>query len=137
MQTGMSRTDAIRVMLNSQRLTTQAEIVEALSLSGHTINQATVSRELRKLGVEKVDGAYRLPRPRAGAPIHRFTLTAGGCLAVIQTQPAFASVLAQRIDRGGLDGVLGTIAGDDTVFIALRAPEVEADLRELLDLEET
>ncbi len=63
-------------------------------------------------------------------------LTAGGCLAVLQTQPAFASVLAQRIDRGGLDGVLGTIAGDDTVFVALRGPDVESGLRRLLDLEE-
>lgn len=136
MQSSMSRTDAIRALLASERLTTQAEIVAALSQAGHTLNQATVSRELRKLGVEKVDGAYRLPRPRAGAPIHRFTLTAGGCLAVLHTQPAFASVLAHRIDRGGLDGVLGTIAGDDTVFVALSGPEVESDLRRLLDLEE-
>jgi transcriptional regulator of arginine metabolism len=132
----MSRTDAIRVLLSSQRLTTQAEIVAALSQTGHTLNQATISRELRKLGVEKVDGAYRLPRPRAGAPIHRFVLTAGGCLAVLHTQPAFASVLAQRIDRSGLDGILGTIAGDDTVFVALSGPAVEAELRHLLDLEE-
>ncbi len=132
----MYRTDAIRALLSSQRLTTQAGIVAALSQAGHTLNQATVSRELRKLGVEKVDGAYRLPRPRAGAPIHRFVLTAGGCLAVLHTQPAFASVLAQRIDRSGLDGVLGTIAGDDTVFVALSGPTVEAELRHLLDLEE-
>ena len=124
----MSRTDTIRALLSSRRLTTQAELVSALSQAGHAVNQATVSRELRRLGVEKIDGAYRLPRPRAGAPVHRFQVTAGGCLVVLNTDPAFASVLAQRIDRGGIDGVLGTIAGDDTVFVATRSTESAARL---------
>jgi len=132
----MSRSDTLRTLLSNRQLTTQAEIVSALSAVGHAVNQATVSRELRRLGVEKVDGTYRLPRPHAGARIHRFVLTAGGCLAVLHTDPAFASVLAQRIDRCGLDGVLGTIAGDDTVFVALSGPEVEAGLRRVLDLED-
>ena len=136
MQFVMSRSETIRALLASRRLTTQAELVEALAQAGHPVNQATVSRELRKLGVEKIDGAYRLPRPRAGAPIHRFLLTAGDCMAVLHTEPAFASVLAQRIDRGGLEGVLGTIAGDDTVFVALSGPEAVAGLRTLLGLEE-
>jgi transcriptional regulator of arginine metabolism len=136
MHYGMSRTDTIRTLLSSQRLTTQAELVSALAEAGHVVNQATVSRELRRLGVEKVDGAYCLPRPRAGAPVHRFQITAGGYLVVLNTEPAFASVLAQRIDRSGLDGVLGTIAGDDTVFVALREPEVIPGLRALLDPEE-
>ena len=136
MQLIMSRTDILRTLLSSRQLTTQAEIVSALSKLGYAVNQATVSRELSRLGVQKVDGIYRLPRPRAGAPIHRFLMTAGGCLAVLHTDSAFASILAQRVDRGGLDGVLGTIAGDDTVFVALRGPEVEAGLRRLLDLEE-
>ena len=136
MHQGMSRTDTIRDLLRSRRLTTQAELVSALAQAGHEVNQATVSRELRRLGVEKVDGAYRLPRPRSGAPVHRFQITAGGCLVVLNTEPAFASVLAQRIDRGALDGVLGTIAGDDTVFVALRGPGVVPSLRALLELEE-
>ena len=69
----MSRTETIRALLSSQRLTTQAALVRALTEAGHSVNQATVSRELKRLGVEKIDGVYCLPRPRTGAPVHRFT----------------------------------------------------------------
>ena len=54
-----------------------------------------------------------------GAPIFAIHATANDCLLVIKTRPAFASVLAHRIDISMIDGILGTIAGDDTVFVAL------------------
>ena len=61
-------------------------------------------------------------------------MTAGGCLVVLHTDAAFASVLAQRIDHAMPSGVLGTIAGDDTVFVATTGPEALPALRTLIGL---
>ncbi len=128
----MSRTQQLKALLERAELSTQAEIAAALSAAGHPVNQATISRELHRLGVRKVEGIYRLPQRQAVAPILHSAVTASGCLAVLHTEPAFASVLAQRIDRARLDGVLGTIAGDDTVFVALTGPDAASGLHALL-----
>jgi transcriptional regulator of arginine metabolism len=98
---------------------TQGELVRALADQGHEVTQATVSRELAQLGVRKVEGVYRLPpSPTLGVPVHVFVPTAQDCLVVVKTEPAFAMVLAQAVDDAGLSGVIGTVAGDDTVFVA-------------------
>lgn len=97
---------------------TQGELVRALSERGFRVDQAAVSRELRALGVAKRGGVYRLPSPAPEHPIHRLSLTAGDCIVVVVTAPALAMALAQSIDRAQIDGVLGTVAGDDTVFVA-------------------
>lgn len=97
---------------------TQSGLVHALADKGYTVHQGSVSRELRALGVTKVKGVYVIPDASLGAPIHSATVTAGGGLVVLKTAPAFANVLAQAVDSAGLLGVLGTIAGDDTVFVA-------------------
>ncbi|MGC6507348.1 MAG: arginine repressor [Myxococcota bacterium] len=99
---------------------TQSGLVQSLEDSGFRVNQGTVSRELKRIGVRKVGGIYRLgARMKHGVPIHSISVTSNGMLAVLKTQPAFASVLAHRIDASMVPGVLGTIAGDDTVFAAL------------------
>lgn len=113
---------------------TQRELVRAIERRvGRRINQASVSRELSALGVRKVDGVYRLGpelelKPRIGA----IAVTAGGCLVVVHTDVAFASVVAQTIDGAALPGVLGTIAGDDTVFVATAGPDAAEGLFGLL-----
>lgn len=100
---------------------TQGELVSALSEQGHSVTQATVSRELKSLGVQKQEGVYVLSSLDAiGAPIRAVRLASAASLCILKTDPAHASVLAQFVDGLGLDGVLGTIAGDDTVFVALR-----------------
>ena len=77
-----------------------------------------------------MDGVYRLgPELEVTSRVHDMATTAAGCLLVLHTDMAFASVVAQTIDKAAIDGVLGTIAGDDTVFVALRGPEVEAQVR--------
>jgi transcriptional regulator of arginine metabolism len=110
--------------------------VDALAAHGHTINQATVSRALRRHGVRKSGGAYRSPPRRNSAlvPVLDLRITAGGCLAVLHTRPALASVLAQKIDFAELSGVLGTIAGDDTVFVALSSADAIAPLKHLIGM---
>ena len=130
----MSWTDQLRALLETQRFTNQSEIGAALSDAGHSLNQATISRELRRIGARKIGGTYQLSRKQLTAPVHRFSVTSGGCLVVLQTAPAFASVLAQRIDHARAPEVLGTIAGDDTVFVATTGPEGVAVLQQILSL---
>jgi len=113
---------------------TQQDVVEELArATGQRIDQSTVSRELRLLGVRKESGAYRLPPPPdLGAPVHELRVTANGCLAVVKTDPAFASVVGKAIDASGVKGVVGTLSGDDTVFVALDGAEVLPALERLL-----
>ena len=113
---------------------TQRELVRAIQArTGRRMNQASVSRELTALGARKVEGVYRLgPELEVTSRVHAMASTAAGCLLVIRTDIAFASVVAQTIDLAGIDGVLGTIAGDDTVFVALSGPEAEAQVRAAL-----
>ena len=127
--------DLIPELLTSGEYRTQAELVDALCERGHVVNQATVSRELANLRVRKVDGIYRLAAASApGLPIHAFLDTARGCLVVVRTDPAFAMALAQTIDGADLEGVLGTVAGDDTVFVATNGTEGVANLAEYLGI---
>lgn len=127
---------ALPELLSSGSFRTQAQLVRALEQrTGQRVNQATISRELQAIGAYKDEGAYRLPPPaEIGAPVHRFQVTASGCLGVIQTDPAFANVLGQSIDDAQVPGVLGTIAGDDTVFVAMLGEAAAAGLRHFLGL---
>ncbi|MEQ1565829.1 MAG: hypothetical protein ABMA64_09345 [Myxococcota bacterium] len=114
----MTWRETIPDLLKTGSYRTQGELVRALSEHGHRVDQAAISRELRLLGVTKVDGAYRLPSPAFDHAIHKFVTTAQDCLVVVVTEPAWAMALAQQMDRAGIDGLLGTVAGDDTVFAA-------------------
>ena len=117
----MSWQSTLAELLSNQRFTNQVAIVDALNKEGFVLNQATVSRELRRLGARKVSGIYQLTNKKNfGAPVFSIDTTSNGCLIILKTRSAFASVLAHHIDLSLIEGVLGTIAGDDTVFIAVR-----------------
>lgn len=114
---------------------TQGDLVRGLAERGFDVTQSSVSRELRAQAVEKVDGSYVLPAAR-GLPESVRLLdartAAGGPLVVLRTVPAGAAMLAMAVDSASLPGVLGTIAGDDTVFVACSTfdavPQLEAFL---------
>jgi len=112
--------ETLRTLITSGSFRTQGQLVSALAAAGHSVSQGTVSRELATLGVEKANGAYRLPADAIlGAPVHSLSFAANDCLAVVKTDPAFAGIVAHFIDNASIDGMLGTIAGEDTVFVAL------------------
>ncbi|MCA9490435.1 MAG: arginine repressor [Myxococcales bacterium] len=113
---------------------TQRELVRAIERrTGRRINQASVSRELTVLGVRKVEGVYRLgPELEIMSHVKDVKVTAGGCLVVLRCDIAFASVIAQAVDMSEIEGVLGTIAGDDTVFVATSGMSATEPLLELL-----
>ena len=122
-------------LIETGNFRTQRELVRAIEgRMGRRINQASVSRELQSLGVRKVEGVYRVgPELDLISRIGEVQVTANGCLVVVHTDIAFASVVAQTIDGAGIDGVLGTIAGDDTVFVATSGQAAVAPLLELLE----
>jgi transcriptional regulator of arginine metabolism len=112
------RTELLR-LLHTGNFRRQVDLVEALESEGFDVNQSSVSRELNERGVRKMSGVYQLPSASVvPAPVHDFQLTAFGCIGVIRTDPAFASVMGQFIDESDVEHVVGTVSGDDTVFVA-------------------
>lgn len=110
-------------IIQSQKIANQHALIDALTKAGVFSNQATISRDLNELGIAKIKGCYRLPQVESGDSrlIDTFHLdTAGDCLIVIKTSPSKASAAALIVDNLKLDEVVGTIAGDDTVFIAVK-----------------
>lgn len=104
---------------------TQSELVEALRALGQEVTQSSVSRDINALGLEKVGGIYAVPADEgggAGASVPwsyiEAVMEAGDHLLVLRTHAATAQQVAAALDAGGWSGVLGTIAGDDTVFVA-------------------
>jgi len=132
--TKFERQGTILRLVQQQPLSTQADVAEALRAAGIDAVQATVSRDIHQLGLVKVRNEEgRLVYALQGAADLRrldeltFALrrwaggfTPAGNLCVIATPRGFAAALADAIDAAELDEVAGTIAGDNTVFVAAR-----------------
>lgn len=128
-----SRIDALFKILKKGDLATQEEFVDELRSQKFNVTQSTVSRDLRRLGAIKViDSArgtvYRLPQelekpmvPSTNFKDHIVDINHNGHMIVIHTIPGSASLIARHIDARRAEGFLGTIAGDDTVFVAPRS----------------
>ncbi len=129
------RRRALRRILMTRHITRQRDLVEQLTREGFPVTQATVSRDLADLGAVKrrsSDGLYGYALPEVPAPADQgnetvsralaqfaTTITPTGSLVVIKTPPGAAQVVAGAIDGGGLTGVLGTVAGDDTLLVVV------------------
>jgi len=141
------RQGAILRLVEQEQLSTQAEVTTALREQGFDTVQATVSRDIAQLGLVKVrDEAGRLVYALPGAAdldrldelttaLRRFalSLTPAGNLLVIHTPPGHAHALALVLDGAGLGDVAGTVAGDDTIFVAAREGLTGADLQQFLN----
>ena len=140
------RRDAVARIIRSRRISTQEELLDALERAGFAATQATLSRDLARLGarrVSKPDGGtvYELSDPHDGIETLRGLVEAigtNGSLVVVRAHPGSAPAVARAIDLARLPEVLGTIAGDDTIFVApsrqKRAPALAARLAELFGL---
>lgn len=112
----------------------QADLQEALKAKAIEMPQATLSRRLKKLNIIKVNGAYKVVKQRSIVPVTAVTPVAPN-LIVIRTLPGHADGVAYNIDEefsGKLSGVAGTIAGDDTIFVAVQADCLEAAFKDLI-----
>jgi transcriptional regulator of arginine metabolism len=154
MTTRLERHEAILRLVEQQHLSTQAELAEALRSEGIDAVQATVSRDVARLGLVKVrNGNGRLIYARPGAAdLRRLaqlasalrnwagTMIPTGQLLVMHTPRGFAAALADAIDEAGLPEVAGTVAGDNTILVAVRdgcsASELAADFAHHLEGDE-
>jgi transcriptional regulator of arginine metabolism len=151
-ETRMSRTTrltTIAQMLSGRRFSSQEELASALARAGIAVTQATLSRDLRSLGVAKRSGAdgsswYELPMPATEAldrgrqlldlKIFVNETRVAQNLAVVKTPPGHASAVARAIDLTGFDALMGTVAGDDTVLCILEDTVSARRFRKHLDV---
>ncbi len=118
----MTLDEAILKLVAEREVTDQSAFRDLLKRAGHAVTQPTLSRHMKKLGIQKLAGRYQRMEP---LPVEQpsFTLTrAPPNLLVIRTQPGYAQPLAVKLDLQRPEGVAGTLAGDDTVFIAVTPP---------------
>jgi len=119
----------VREILERERVTNQQRLQRLLHAEGIEATQATLSSDLRDLGVLKGSDGYTLPGPGAAPSpqspelrraLEEFLTGSGqaGNLVVLRTGPGRAQVLGDEIDRSRISHVVGTVAGDDTLFIA-------------------
>lgn len=135
-----SRLDAIRLILSTQEIGSQEELLNQLAKEGFKLTQATLSRDLHQLRVVKtvgLQGRYRYVLTRPHQHRHEGTesdvrpvtqpqevngylsIKFSGNIAVIHTKPSYASTLAYHIDNYDFPEIIGTIAGDDTVMLII------------------
>lgn len=130
-----SRMETLKMLISSHELSSQEEVLQALAKEGYKLTQATLSRDLKQLKVAKaasMNGKYvyvlpnetmykRVSNPRS---LREMMLSPGfqsinfsGNMVVIKTRPGYASSIAYNIDNSDIPEILGTIAGDDTIFL--------------------
>ena len=138
-----ARRSAIVRLLRSSPVRRQQELVRLLRREGHTATQSSISRDLRELGVLKHSDGYVLPdgadleaRTQANfatvAQFVRDIRTAGTSITVLKTTIGAAQSVAAAIDKAGWEDVVGTVSGDDTMFIATADARAQARVLELL-----
>lgn len=133
-----NRLEALRMIISSQELGSQDELLNALKGEGFQLTQATLSRDLKQLKVAKAatmrgNYVYVLPNDtmykRVSTPhsvremlqVPGFlSINFSGNMGVIKTRPGYASSIAYNIDNSQIEEILGTIAGDDTIFVVLK-----------------
>lgn len=135
MNTSPQRRDEIVRIIRNASVSSQEDLLALLAKRGIRVAQPTLSRDLRELGVVKTPEGYALAEMFAGAMLAPresredkldaairglvLTATLSGTMVVLRTPPAEAQPVARAIDEADLDGVAGTLGGDDTVFVAM------------------
>ena len=145
-----NRLEALRLIISSQQLGSQDELLNALQKEGFKLTQATLSRDLKQLKVAKAatmsgNYVYVLPNEtmykRVNTPnsIREMMKVPGfvsinfsGNIGVIKTRPGYASSIAWNIDNSDIPEIIGTIAGDDTIFIVIKEGVIYQEVTEAL-----
>lgn len=141
MQDKKTRQQIICMIVNSQHVESQEELALEMDKAGCPCGQATLSRDLKQLRISKVrtrggHSVYALPKDGQFAPVPtrhevnqgRWGVQFSGQLAVVHTPPSYASMVASEVDATKCPHILGSVAGDDTIFVALAE---EADREEV------
>ena len=154
MKVKSNRMELLKMLISSKEMSSQEELLNALAVEGYNITQATLSRDLKQLKVAKaatMSGkyVYVLPnetmyrRVSKAASMKEMLQSTGfrsinfsGNMGVIKTRPGYASSIAYNIGNSDIPQILGTIAGDDTIFIVkgvgVSNDEIIEELRQVL-----
>ena len=116
------RQSSILKLIATGKIGRQEELAELLERKKINVTQSSVSRDLDELGIIKVGGFYALPqKPKNAVAFGLLKLeTAGENLIVAKCESGLASAVAVRIDAADITEIVGTIAGDDTIFVAVK-----------------
>lgn len=133
----LQRREEILRIIRDETVTSQQEILDLLARNGFDATQPTLSRDLRELGVAKTPEGYVVPEEITGT-VSQFSprqsreerfesvvsdlvisAVVSGTLVILRTPPAEAQPVARAIDEAQLDGVAGSLGGDDTIFVAM------------------
>ena len=146
MKSKKDRLETLRLIISSQEMGNQEELLAALRKEGYVVTQATLSRDLKQLKVAKAatmrgNYIYVLPnvtmykRVSTPAQVKEMMQVPGflsihfsGNMGVIKTRPGHASSIAYNIDASHISCILGTIAGDDTIFIVVAEGTQQKDV---------
>jgi len=138
--------ETLKMLISSHELSSQEEVLKALAKEGYKLTQATLSRDLKQLKVAKaasMNGKYvyvlpnetmykRVSNPRSLREMMMspgfLSINFSGNMVVIKTRPGYASSIAYNIDNSDIPEILGTIAGDDTIFMVKREGASEKEL---------
>ena len=150
MKVKTNRLEALRLIISSQQLGSQDELLNALQKEGFKLTQATLSRDLKQLKFAKaasMSGNYvyvlpnetmykRVSTPNSIREMMRvpgfISINFSGNMGIIKTRPGYASSIAWNIDNSDVPEILGTIAGDDTIFIVIKEGVKHKDVVEAL-----
>jgi transcriptional regulator of arginine metabolism len=134
------RQNSILELVRRNRIESQQALAEALHRSGTEVSQATLSRDIQELALVKVGNAYVAGRPEARRTpeqtlrriLRNYVVGIDSVppLLVLKTTAGSASTVADAIDNAGWTEIVGTIAGDDTIFVLCRSAD---DLKETLN----
>lgn len=115
-------------LLDGSPITDQGDLLARLAAQGQALTQSTLSRRLKRLGVQKVQGRYRRVDPGTQVLPEVTVHEAPPNLLVLRTAPGFAQALGLSVDADPVPGQVGTLAGDDTVFVAV-LPEALGEVK--------
>ena len=140
-----SRRHLLSRLLSAGPVQTQEQLACALSKAGEVTTQATVSRDLAAIGAVRGPNGYSLPSTfessshvfgsslKTALQRHLFSRTIAGAMVVLRTAPGHAPLLASKLDATPPEGMVGCIAGDDTIFIATSSAAAAKSLVRALD----
>jgi transcriptional regulator of arginine metabolism len=150
MKVKTNRLEALRLIISSQQLGSQDELLNALQKEGFKLTQATLSRDLKQLKVAKaasMSGNYvyvlpnetmykRVSTPNSIREMMKvpgfISINFSGNMGIIKTRPGYASSIAWNIDNSDIPEIIGTIAGDDTIFIVIKEGVRHQDVTDAL-----